>query len=79
MLNFGCQQVWVEEWGVVVRQTSVQKSSPNPQPVGKSFYRLREGATCRNSTVSSDRPVLKLVTGSLTSIILVVLGLVPFP
>ena len=24
------------------------------QQVGKSFYRLREGATCRNSTVSSD-------------------------
>ena len=28
---------------------------PNRQPVGKSFYRRREGATCRNSTVSSGR------------------------
>ena len=27
---------------------------PLLQPVGKSFYRLREGATRRNSTVSSD-------------------------
>ena len=31
---------------------------PHPQQsVGKSFYRRREGATCRNSTVSSDRPL----------------------
>ena len=29
-------------------------SPPHPQLVGKSFYRLREGATCRNSTVGSD-------------------------
>ena len=29
-------------------------SPPHPQLVGKSFYRLREEATCRNSTVSSD-------------------------
>ena len=33
----------------------VQRPTPSPvQPVGKSFYRLREGVTCRNSTVSSD-------------------------
>ena len=24
------------------------------QPVDKSFYRLREGATCKNSIVNSD-------------------------
>ena len=29
-------------------------SSPISQSVGKKFYRWREGATCRNSTVSSD-------------------------
>ena len=29
-------------------------SPPHPQLVRKSFCRLREGATCRNSTVSSD-------------------------
>ena len=29
-------------------------SSPQWQPVGKSFYGQREGATCRNSTGSSD-------------------------
>ena len=30
-------------------------SSPISQSVGKKFYRWREGATCRNSSVSSDR------------------------
>ena len=30
-------------------------SSPISQSVGKKFYRGREGATCRNSSVSSDR------------------------
>ena len=42
--------------------------------MGKSCYRLREGATCRNITVSSDS--LKLVIGGLTSVILIVLGTV---
>ena len=28
--------------------------APPPQSMGKSFYRWREGATCRDSTVSSD-------------------------
>ena len=41
---------------------------------GKSFYRQKEGAPCRNSTVSSV--IFKLVTGGLTSVILVVLGAV---
>ena len=36
-------------------QTLVQRlTSPDWQSVGKSFYRLREEATCRHSTVSSD-------------------------
>ena len=30
------------------------KSHPHPQSQNESFYRQREGATCRNSTVSSD-------------------------
>ena len=38
-------------------RTPVQRPTAPPrwQPVGKSFYRQREGATGRNSTVSSDR------------------------
>lgn len=41
-------------WGVV-GVTTVQRLTPsNPQSLGKSFYRLREAATCSNSTVSSD-------------------------
>ena len=36
-------------------QTSIQRLTPHPrQSVGKSFYRCKEGATCRNNTVSSD-------------------------
>ena len=36
-------------------QTSVQRLTlSHRQPVGKNFYRQREGATCRNSTVSYD-------------------------
>ena len=35
-------------------QTVVQKAvsppTPHPRPVGNSFYRLREGATCRKSS-----------------------------
>ena len=38
-----------EEW-----QTPSQRLAPCPQPVGRSFYKLREWATRRNSTVSSD-------------------------
>ena len=47
---------------------------PEWQAGSKSFYRQREGATCRNSTVSSV--ILKLVTGGLPSIILIILGMV---
>ena len=40
-------------WG---RVDSCPKADPlHWQSVGKSFYRLREGAPCRNSTVSSAR------------------------
>ena len=35
-------------------QTLVQRPIPLTGGQGKSFYRLREGATCRNSTVSAD-------------------------
>ena len=46
------------------------KSQPPPPPpththwqsVGMSFYRWKEGAKCRNSTVSSDSHAVKLVT-----------------
>ena len=35
--------------------TSVQRPTLSDcQSVGQSFHRLREGATCRNSTVSSE-------------------------
>ena len=36
------------------RLSKGQLPSTTGQSVGKSFYRWREGATCRNSTVSSD-------------------------
>ena len=41
-----------EEWWI-----SVQRPPPPSdhwQPVGQEFYRQKEGATCRNSTISSD-------------------------
>ena len=48
LLYFGC-------WQPVGRADSYPKAdSPHWQSVGKSFYRQRVGATCRNSTVSSD-------------------------
>ena len=39
-----------------IGQTSVQRLTPQPlnSQGGKSFYRHREGATCRNSTASPD-------------------------
>ena len=43
--------------------------------MAKSFYRQREGPACRNSTVSFDSH-LKIVLGSLTSGILIVLSIV---
>ena len=55
-------------------------SSPAPSTAltirGKSFYRQREGAICRNSTVSSDSQ-LEIGHQGLTSVILV-LGTVNF-
>ena len=44
------------------------------QSGGKKFYRWREGATCRNCTVSSV--ILKLICGGLISIILIALSIV---
>ena len=48
---------------------------PHPTNNQRLFYRLREGATCRNSTVSSDSH-LAVAIGGLTSIILIVLSAV---
>lgn len=53
LLCFGCQQLG--EWA-----DSCPKDDSPPPPtsrwllVGKSFSKLREGATCRNRTVSSE-------------------------
>ena len=56
---------------------SVQRWTPSStdNQGDKSFYRLREGATCRNSAVSSDGH-LRVVTGGLTSVVLIVSGTV---
>ena len=59
-------------------QTSVQRPTPSPYTEnqwGKSFYRQKDGPTCRNSTVTSYS---HLQTGhwGLTSIILIVLDTV---
>ena len=46
LLYFKCQQLG---------DSCPKTDSPHLwQPVNKSFYRWKEGATCRNSTVSSD-------------------------
>ena len=70
-----------EGWTLMQRPTS---SHPQ-QSMRKSFYRLREGATCRNSTVSSDSH-LEIDLCGLISIILIVqlifsskVSLFPFP
>ena len=49
-------------WGVRFTSQGQLPFPPPCQSVGKSFYRGREEATCRNSTVSSDR---RLETGRL--------------
>ena len=54
---------------------SLPPPPPRQQSAGKSFYRRREGATCRNSTVSSDSH-LEIGHCGLTSIILIVLSTV---
>ena len=54
------------------RAETLPCESPHPHP-DKSFYRLREGSTCRNSTISSA-VILKLVISGLTSDTLIVLG-----
>ena len=46
---------------------------PHWQPMGKSFYRLRNGVTCRHSTVALTF-TLKLVISGLTGIIFIVLS-----
>ena len=76
------QEWWKEKFAffqttrvVVGEETHVcpKADSAYPQQSGdKSFYRQREGATGRNSTVS---PItLKLVIGSLTRVILIILS-----
>ena len=55
---------WLEVGG----RTPVQRSAPLPgHPVGKSFYRHREGLQAETAQ-SALTVILKLVTGSLTSI-----------
>ena len=59
-----------EQWGEC-GWMHVQRPAPPPQQSrGKSLYRMREGAMCWNSRVSSDG---HLEIGGLTSIILIVL------
>ena len=53
----GCQQSGAGGMAPVLGLTPL-----SPTFRGKSFYRLREGATCRNNTVSSDQCHLDLVT-----------------
>ena len=72
MLYFRCRQLQRVGW-----QTTVQRPAPHHwQPMGKSIYRQKEGATSRNSTVSSLTVIFKLVIGGLLSTILVVLDTV---
>ena len=63
-------------WGVGRADWYPKVDSPHLhwQPVDKSFYRWREGATWRNCTVSSV--ILKLIFGGLISIILIALSVV---
>ena len=49
--------------------------SPNWHQWGKSFYRQRQGATCRTAQ-SALTVILRLISSGLTSIILLVLGTV---
>ena len=72
MLYFRCRQLQR-----VGGQTTVQRPAPHHwQPMGKSIYRQKEGATSRNGTVSSLTVIFKLVIGGLLSTILVVLDTV---
>jgi len=48
---------------------------PNDNQWAKNFYGQREGAPCRNSTVSSDSH-FEIVFGGLASVILIVLSIV---
>ena len=75
MLYFGCQQG--VGWG---RQIPVQRlAAPHGQSVGRASIRPREGAPCRNNTVSSA-VIFKSVMGGLTRVILIVLGtVISFP
>ena len=63
---------WLEVGG----WTPVRRSAPLPgQPVGKSFDKHREGLHAETAQ-SALTVILKLVTGGLTSIILIVLSTV---
>ena len=73
LLYFGCQQG--VGWS---RQIPVQRLAvPHWQSVGRASYSPREGAPCRNNTVSSA-VIFKLVMGGLTRVIMIVLGTVNF-
>ena len=74
LLCFGC---WQPGMGVEVADACPKGNSP-PTPLlwqsgDKSFYRWREGATCRTAQ-SALTVTLKLVISGLTSVILIVIS-----
>ena len=65
-------------WESGGRAVSCPKADSLPlQPVGKSFYRLREGLHAETAQAALT-VILKLVIHGLTSVILIVLGTVSF-
>ena len=79
MLYFGC---WQPGQGAGGADSRPKADSPHPPPHdnqwARAFIRRREGATRRNSTVSSDSPpeIGHVVIGDPNSIILIVLSTV---
>lgn len=54
-ISDGCNGNGVEVgWGVVGVMTVQRLTPPSPESVSTIFHRLREAATCRNSTVHSN-------------------------
>ena len=54
-ISDGCNGNGVEVgWGVVGVMTVQRLTPPSPESVSTIFQRLREAATCRNSTVHSN-------------------------
>ena len=66
---------WMPATGIGGEGGHLSKGQNTPllQPVGKSFYRLREGANAETAQ-SALAFILNLVIGGLTSVILIVLG-----